>query len=220
VAREPAWAELPGAEKRERLLAAAGEVFAREGIDAPMPQVAAAACAGVGSVYRQFPSKEDLLAALVVRRLDTVACDVEAALVGPGDAWSRFVELMWVLADRQAGDDVAAEALATVSEQPAVAESSRRCEGRFEELLAAAREEGKLRTDASVADVRMLLAAVRMARRRGTDSWQRMLELGLDGLAAAAAGSAAPPGGRGAQLPAAASSPSSRARASVRPARP
>jgi AcrR family transcriptional regulator len=184
-----AWSELTAGEKRERLLTAAGEVFAREGIAAPMPHVAAAACAGVGSVYRQFPSKEDLLAALVLRRLDSVACDVEAALAEPGDPWSRFVKLMWALADRQASDDVAAEALATVSEHPAVSASARRCEQRFEQLLAEARGQGKLRSDASPADLRMLLSAVRMARRREPGSWRRMLELGLDGLGAAGEGS-------------------------------
>ncbi len=63
------WADLGRDEKRARLLQAAGEVFAREGLDAPIPAVAAAAGAGIGSVYRQFPSKRDLLAALVSERL-------------------------------------------------------------------------------------------------------------------------------------------------------
>ena len=152
-----------------------------------MPAVAAAAGAGVGSVYRQFPSKEDLLAALVVRRLDSVSCDVESALAKPGARWPALVELMWGLADRQASDDVVAEAMATVSERQAVAERSARCEQRLEELLAGAREEGTLRRDATARDVRLLLTAVRATRRREPDSWRRMLELGLDGLASRSA---------------------------------
>jgi AcrR family transcriptional regulator len=178
------WSSLDAEQKRERLLAAAGAVFASEGTDASMPSVAAAAGAGVGSVYRQFSSKEDLLAALVVRRLDTVAQDIDAALAAPGPAWPAFVSLMWTLADRQAADDVAAEALATVGGRPEVAERSRLCERRLEVLLEAARREGRLRDDASHADVRLLLAAVRATRRREPGSWRRMLELGLDGLAA------------------------------------
>ena len=178
------WARLCAEEKRERLLAAAGAVFAREGIEAAMPTVAAAAGAGVGSVYRQFPSKEDLLAALVVRRLDTVAQDIEEALGAPGAAWDAFVALMWALADLQAADDVAAEALATVGGRPEVAERSRHCELRLEILLDRSRREGRLRADASHADVRLLLAAVRAIRRREPDSWRRMVVLGLDGLAA------------------------------------
>lgn len=181
---ETAWSELDGEGKRERLLAAAGEVFAQEGIEAPMPVVAAAAGAGVGSVYRQFPSKEDLLAALVARRLQTVAQDLDAALARGGDPWGSFVELLWQLADRQAADDVVAEAMGTVSEHPEVAAGHSRCEGRLERLMSAARADGGLRSDATPADVRLLLAAVRAIRRSQAGSWRRMLELGLDGLAA------------------------------------
>ena len=178
----PAWTELDAEAKRERLLSAAGEVFAREGIEAPMPAVAAAAGAGVGSVYRQFPSKEDLVAALVIRRLDSVIADIEAALARGGAPWPAFVALMWELADRQASDDVVAEAMATVTEHPAVAERAWLCEQRIEALMGKARGEGSLRADATPSDVRLLLAAVRAVRRREPASWRRMLELGLDGL--------------------------------------
>jgi len=76
---EDCWSALDAHEKRARLLRAAGDVFAREGLQAPMPAVAAAAGAGVGSVYRQFPSKRDLLAALVVERLQETERGAEAA---------------------------------------------------------------------------------------------------------------------------------------------
>jgi AcrR family transcriptional regulator len=178
-----AWAELDATDKRERLLRAAGEVFAREGIEAPMPSIAAAAGAGVGSVYRQFPAKEDLLAALVVRRLETVLADIEAALAEAREPWEALEALLWHLADRQASDDVVAEAMATVSDHPEVAAWASRCEQRLEELMAAARAGGRLRPDAEPSDVRLLLGAVRSARRREPGSWRRMLELGIDGLA-------------------------------------
>ena len=83
------WSELDAEAKRARLLAAAGEVFAREGLDAPMPAIAAAAGAGVGSVYRQFPAKRDLLAALVVERHEAVEREAEAALASPGRPLGR-----------------------------------------------------------------------------------------------------------------------------------
>jgi AcrR family transcriptional regulator len=185
AAESPIWAKLDPAQKRERLLTAAGEVFARDGIEAPMPSVAAAAGAGVGSVYRQFPSKEDLLAALAVRRLDTVAADIDAVAERGGDPWEAFVEVLWGLADRGASDDVVAEAIATVSEHPAVAARHQRCEAELERIMSAARAQGALREDARPSDVRLLLGAVRAARRQDPASWRRMLELGLDGLAAA-----------------------------------
>jgi AcrR family transcriptional regulator len=184
---EARWAELGAAGKRARLMAAAGEIFARDGIEAPMPAVAAAAGIGVGSVYRQFPSKEDLLAALVVKRLETVAVDIEEAIERGGEAWPSFVELLWELADRQASDDVVAEAVATLSAHPEVAVWHQLCEARLEQLMSGARTEGRLREDATPRDVRLLLAAVRAARRQDPEGWRRMLELGLDGLAARAA---------------------------------
>ena len=96
---------MPG-QKRERLLRAAGEVFARSGLQAPMPEVAAGAGAGVGSVYRQFPSKRLLLAALVIERLEEMREDAEAAVLSPAGPWAALVSLLRDYAERQAGDDV------------------------------------------------------------------------------------------------------------------
>jgi AcrR family transcriptional regulator len=178
------WSSLGQEEKRARLLLAAGEVFARDGLDAPMPAVAAAAGAGVGSVYRQFPSKRDLLAALVVERLQESERGAEAALANGEDRWSALTGLLWTLAERQAGDDVLGEAMATVSEHPAVVAALATTVVSLEHLLAAARAEGKLRDDATTLDLRLLFAATRAASQLEAGAWQRMLELGIDALRA------------------------------------
>jgi AcrR family transcriptional regulator len=178
------WSSLGQQEKRARLLLAAGEVFARDGLDAPMPAVAAAAGAGVGSVYRQFPSKRDLLAALVVERLQESERGAEAALASGEDRWSALTGLLWMLAERQAGDDVLGEAMVTVSEHPAVVEALAATVVSLERLLAAARTEGKLRTDATTLDLRLLFAATRAALQLEAGAWRRMLELGIDALRA------------------------------------
>jgi AcrR family transcriptional regulator len=176
------WSSLDQQEKRTRLLLAAGEVFARDGLDAPMPAVAAAAGAGVGSVYRQFPSKHDLLAALVVERLQESERGAEAALANREERWSALTGLLWTLAERQAGDDVLGEAMATVSEHPAVVEALAATLYSLERLLDAARAEGKLRADATALDLRLLFAATRAASLLEAGAWQRMLELGIDAL--------------------------------------
>ena len=178
------WSELDAAAKRARLLAAAGEVFARDGLDAPMPAVAAAAGAGIGSVYRQFPAKHDLLAALVVERHVAVTREAEAALADPGGPWAGLVALLWAIAERQAGDDVLGEAMATVSEHPDVVVSVATTMHALEDLLAAAKTEGRLRRDASGLDLRLLFAATRAGRDLQPDAWRRMLELGIDALEA------------------------------------
>lgn len=176
------WAELSAADKRSRLLRVAGEIFARDGLDAPMPIIAAAAGAGVGSVYRQFPSKRDLLAALVSERLDETERGAEAALQSSAGPWSALTGLLWALAERQAGDDVLGEAMATVSAHPQVELALARTTQALEQLLAAARAEGRLRPDATTLDLRLLFSATRAAAQLESGAWRRMLELGIDAL--------------------------------------
>ncbi len=176
------WAGLSAGEKRARLLRVAGEVFARDGLDAPMPVIAAAAGAGIGSVYRQFPSKRDLLAALVVERLDEAERGADTALESAAGPWTALTGLLWALAERQAVDDVLGEAMATVSEHPQVQLALARTTQALERLLAAARAEGRLRPDATTLDLRLLFAATRAATQLESGAWRRMLELGIDSL--------------------------------------
>ncbi|HEX3910408.1 MAG TPA: TetR family transcriptional regulator [Solirubrobacteraceae bacterium] len=178
------WAGLSATDKRARLLRAAGEVFARDGLDAPMPAIAAAAGAGVGSVYRQFPAKGDLLAALVVERLQLSRDGAETALASGEDAWSSLTGLLWALAERQGADEVMGEAMATVSEHPEVQEAYVSTIEALERLLDAARAEGSLRADATTLDLQLLFAATRAAGRFEDGAWRRMLALGIDALRA------------------------------------
>jgi AcrR family transcriptional regulator len=176
------WSDLDAEAKRGRLLSAAASVFARSGLEAPMPAVAAAAGAGVGSVYRQFPSKRDLLAALVVERLEQVRADTDAALEDPAGPWSALTDLLRAYAERQAGDDVLAEAMAYVAGDPGVDRAYALKTASLEPLLEAARAEGRLRPDATTQDLRLLFAATRAAGRLEPGGWRRMLELGIDAL--------------------------------------
>jgi AcrR family transcriptional regulator len=187
---ETCWSSLSPEEKRARLLQAAGEVFAREGLDAPMPAIAAAAGAGVGSVYRQFPSKHDLLAALVVERLQESEEGAVAALEGCEGPFLALTGLLWTLAERQATDDVLGEAMATVSAHPAVQDALQGTVQALERLLAAAQAEGRLRADATGLDLRLIFAATRAAGALGPEAWRRMLELAIDALQAGALGEA------------------------------
>jgi AcrR family transcriptional regulator len=177
------WSDLDAEGKRARLLSAAGEVFARDGLDAPMPAIAVAAGAGIGSVYRQFPSKRDLLAALVVERLEDAERGADAALASADGPWEALTELLWRLAERQAADDVLGEAMASVSLHPDVESALSMTTAALERLLAAAREEGRLRPDAAVLDLRLIFAATRAANKLEPGAWRRMLELGIRALA-------------------------------------
>jgi AcrR family transcriptional regulator len=176
------WPTLAQNEKRERLLTAAAEIFARDGLDASMPAVAAAAGAGVASVYRQFDSKLDLLAALVVRRLEQVAEGAEGAANQEGSRWSALTGLLSEIVEQQSCDEFLGEAMRKVEGYPTVRAASKRTYAALEELLAGARAEGRLRADTSIVDLRLLFAATRAARHLEPDLQGRMLELVIEGL--------------------------------------
>lgn len=99
--------ELPdeGAEPKRRMrldarrnedavLEAAKQVFAVSGVDAPVREIAAKAGVGVGTLYRRFPNRSDLVAAVFRREVD--ACAAEAASLAaehaPGEALSRWLK--------------------------------------------------------------------------------------------------------------------------------
>ncbi|MGA2925091.1 MAG: TetR family transcriptional regulator [Solirubrobacteraceae bacterium] len=179
---EREWAALDADAKRERLLCAAGQVFARDGLDAPMPAVAAAAGAGIASVYRQFASKHDLLAALVTRRLELIEDAARVAGARDGDRWSALTGMLWTIVARQSADDFLGEAWIAVIDHPDVVRTADRATRALERLLARARGEGRLRSDATTLDLRLLFAATRAAKQVEPQAWQRMLELLIDAL--------------------------------------
>ena len=177
-----AWSALAPGEKRERLLNAAADVFARHGLDAPMSEVAEAAGAGVASVYRCFPSKHELLAMLVARRMDQIARAAAEALARPGERWSALTDMLTSLVSTQSADNFLGEARVAVGDHPDVIAASARSGEAIDALLDAARAEGRLRADATTLDLRLLFAATRAAKRVEPEAWPRMLELMIDAL--------------------------------------
>ena len=174
---------------RTRVLDAAAAVFAAEGLDAPMPTVAAAAGVGVGTIYRAFGSKEELIAALAADRVDLFGRDARAALEEP-DAFKALIDLIVLTADRQAADYVVTEALASINDHPSVVEAQNRAGEAIEELMRRAKEQGGLRSDFETQDLQMFFAALGAAQHivpSGSRAWRRLLGLLIDGLRAEAA---------------------------------
>lgn len=184
VPHQPAWAGLTAEAKRARLLAAAREVFARDGLAAPMPAIAAAAGAGVGSVYRQFPAKDDIVAALVLERLGEFVTALAAA-VPTDDPWADVEAIVRIgLELRDGGDDVLTQAIAATSDRPDVQAARERSGAAMTAVLDRARAAGVLRVDATADDLRLLFAAVRGADAYAPDGGARVAALVLAGLRA------------------------------------
>src|SRR4029077_11340080 len=111
---EAAWIDLKPEEKQERLLDAATEVFTEQGLDAPMPLIAAAAGIGIGSLYRCYRSKEDLVAALLVHQLGFLQEEVTEA-GERADAWTAIEDSVRRIAERQATNKLLSGALGLTS---------------------------------------------------------------------------------------------------------
>ena len=88
---------------RERLLAAAGELFAERGLNVTLNDIADHAGVGVGTAYRRFSNKEEVIDALFEQRLQEVAGLANDSLAEP-DAWQGLVSFLERSLELQFGD--------------------------------------------------------------------------------------------------------------------
>ena len=169
---------------RERILKAAHRVFADDGVEAQIDDVAKRAKVGVGTVYRHFPTKEALLHALVRDRFEEIAGYAREALER-ADAWEGFCEMVWRAAERNAADRAFCEVVGNHDQRAIVAECG--LEAATVELMRRAKAAGRMRADATQDDVAMMMcgASSVMSSMPERDAWRRYLELMLDGLRAA-----------------------------------
>jgi AcrR family transcriptional regulator len=150
-----------------------------------MPAVAAAAGVGVGTIYRAFGSKEELVASLAADRVEWFGDHARQALESP-DAWQAFVDLLGKTAERQAEDYVVTEALASIFDHPRVRAAQEPADTAVRELMDRAKAEGGMRQDFSPEDLQMFFAALGAAQQslpRGSPAWKRLLTMLIDGLA-------------------------------------
>jgi AcrR family transcriptional regulator len=179
----PPWITLDADGKRLRLLEAAEAVFARDGLEAPVPAIAAAAGAGVGSVYRAFASKDEIVCALALERLRWVQERAREALETP-DPWTGLADLLRVIADRQQGDGVLGEAFAAAFQRPDLAKPLATATAAVDDVLERVRADGALRTEITTDELRALFTGLRAADAAQPGSSGKLLELVLAGLRA------------------------------------
>ncbi len=175
------WAELEPDEKRERLLDAATDVFTAQGLDAPMPRIATAAGIGIGSLYRCYASKEDLVAALLVHQLGFLREEVSEAGERT-DAWTAIEGSVRRIAERQATNKLLSGALGLTSDRREVVAAVAEVSLAWQALIDRARDQGTLRSDATVKDLRLLFAAARAADEVEPGGRDRVVDLLLEAL--------------------------------------
>ena len=170
---------------RRKVLDAARRCFAEDGLDVRMEKVARKAGVGVGTVYRHFPTKEDLLQALADDRFAGLAEAARTALRDP-DPWNGFADFMRHSAKVMAEDRALSEAMDQRSDMCAQAAEEAKLLETVGELIERAQAEGALREDVVPEDVPSLICglgrATRGAEGRPTMSWERYLGIILAGL--------------------------------------
>jgi AcrR family transcriptional regulator len=171
---------------RERILAAARVVFARQGGEAQIDDIARAAGVGVGTVYRHFPHKAALLGELVAQKFRGFADNAERALEIE-DPWDAFAGMLRTNAEFCAGDVAVQQAL---GRDPAAwqyaAEEINRLRGITDRLIARAQQAGVMRPDLVVDDIPMLMCGLSSTMAVPGYDWRRHLEIVLSGLRAGA----------------------------------
>jgi len=175
---------------REAIVCAARELFAEKGMDAQMDEIARRATVGVGTLYRHFPAKEDLLDGLIARRFERLTERAVEAVdkASQGEAWEAFRGYTEWSAEMQAGDRALSEAMATRSERMHAAAVGSGLVTQLELLLDHAKRAGALREDLIVEDIPAMVCsigsvAVAAAEKPGW-RWDRVLAIWLDGVRA------------------------------------
>jgi AcrR family transcriptional regulator len=174
------------ARNRARVLDVAYETFAAEGLSVPIDEIARRAGVGAGTVYRHFPTKEDLFRAVIEDRLGRVVDDGRALLASadPGEALFTFLRSM--VLDWGATDQGLVDALAGVGVdvKDAVPDAEEAFLGLIGDLLRAAQEAGKARRDVDVPDVKAIVVGAQAMQGYRPDAAERLTEVVLDGLRA------------------------------------
>ena len=166
---------------RKRVLAAARRRMARDGLDAQMDQIAGEAGVGVGTVYRHFPTKDELVDALAAARFERLAELAREALEEP-DAWKAFEGFMRASAKIQSDDRALSEVLVSRPDTMTAAAERVGILDLTGELMRRAQEAGELRPDAVPTDVPMLLCALAGTNRNPKMDPERYIAIALDGL--------------------------------------
>ncbi|TDV57191.1 TetR/AcrR family transcriptional regulator [Actinophytocola oryzae] len=174
------------ARNREKLLAAATQLFGERGLDVPLEHIARRAEVSIGTLYAHFPTRDTFFEAIFPERLTELATLGERALADP-DPWHGFVGYLEGVFALHARDRGLNEVL--VRDLPnarGVVESCHTGAGHAAELVRRARESGRLRADYTTGDVATLTRAMAQVIRDSLDTdpteWRRFLAIYLAGL--------------------------------------
>ena len=161
----------------ERVLDAAEQVFGASGPDASIDEIARLAGVGHGTVFRRFPSKDDLMFAVIERHVGEMQARAKEALAAddPGEAFFGFVH---EVAELNMSTPGLHRCVVHCGDKPGAAE----LEKLVAKIVSRAQGAGAVRRDVKPADVQLLVRSALTSAPPG--QWRRYLDVVLDGLRA------------------------------------
>jgi AcrR family transcriptional regulator len=180
------------ARNRERIVAAATEVFAERGLEASTAEIAARAGVGEATLFRRFPTKDDLITAIIGVQFEAAA-DLAAHCLEDDDPWRGVESFLFGMAERAALDHgVSDAAKERCMAAPELVGERRRILDLTGQLVRRAQKADALRDDIAGQDLMFLMSAVASLSELPfaglrADLWKRYLGIFLDGLRPAAA---------------------------------
>jgi AcrR family transcriptional regulator len=171
---------------RDAVLAAARLAFARHGLHVPLEWIAKDADVGIGTLYRNFPTRNDLIEAVVAKKLGEWLATAERA-VEFTDPWDGLVFYLEELGARQAEDRSFIDLVSMrFPDFQGVEAELRRVQELSDRVVTRARDAGHLRTDVVTEDLALitwgLSRVVELTQPVRPDMWRRYLGLLLDSL--------------------------------------
>lgn len=177
AARRPDRAD--AARNFDAIIAAARAAFADDGADVPLADIARRAGVGVATLFRHFPTREDLAEAVYIEEVDALCQDAEALALTSSpqdalDAWiRRFVgymttkQVLLSALDRESGNFQACKRALYAASEP---------------LLITAQAAGAARTDVEIDDVLRFIMGVTLAPAKDAEQRDRIIRMGIAGV--------------------------------------
>jgi AcrR family transcriptional regulator len=176
---------------REAVLTAASRLFTQDGAEVQMPDIAKAANVGVGTVYRHFPCKEDLITALLAERFELIGAKARECIEYE-DSWEAIAEFIRFSARVQHEDLGLTDMIGLRPDLTGAAAEAAGLPALADQLVTRAQRDGKLRPDLSWEDIPMITcglgSATRQAHGPAKGRWPRLVEIIIDGLRAPGGG--------------------------------
>ncbi|MBN9622081.1 MAG: TetR/AcrR family transcriptional regulator [Actinobacteria bacterium] len=182
----PALAERPKrADARrnyDKLVTTAREVFAEQGSDATLEEISRRAGVGIGTLYRHFPARENLVEAAYLDGVEEI-CAAVATHEGE-DPWEALKGWLLELVGFAATKRVLADEMFAYLDRgaPVFKTCSSAIYDAAEPLLKRAQEAGEVRDDVDILDVTRMVSGIAALRTVERDQVERLVGIALDGL--------------------------------------